>query len=79
MSIMRQGLFSTRKLVRKFTPGMRPGAGLWPTRHGLRIHSSVCRSRTGETLGRIGSLEVRMARNFKEVKKAQRLRYRSLL
>nr|WP_228198216.1 GNAT family N-acetyltransferase [Roseibium alexandrii] len=31
--------------------------------------------KTGETLGRIGSLEVRMARNFKEVKKAQRLRY----
>ncbi|MES0884721.1 GNAT family N-acetyltransferase [Roseibium sp. SCPC14] len=31
--------------------------------------------KTGESLGRIGSLEVRMARNFKEVKKAQRLRY----
>ncbi|MCX2724757.1 GNAT family N-acetyltransferase [Roseibium sp. DSM 29163] len=31
--------------------------------------------KTGETLGRIGSLEVRMARNFYEVKKAQRLRY----
>ena len=31
--------------------------------------------KTGEPLGRIGTLEVRLARNFKEVKKAQRLRY----
>jgi putative hemolysin len=36
------------------------------------LHSPV---KLGESLGRIGSLEVRMARNFKEVKKAQRLRY----
>ena len=31
--------------------------------------------KAGDTLGRIGSLEVRLARNLKEVKKAQRLRY----
>ncbi len=66
--MMRQTLFSPRKLVRKFTPGMRPG--MMMPRHDVRIPV-----KTGETLGRIGSLEVRMARNFKEVKKAQRLRY----
>ncbi|WP_330561457.1 GNAT family N-acetyltransferase [Roseibium sp. FZY0029] len=70
---MRQGLFSPRKLVRKFTPAMRPDANLPNTqRIGPALRTPV---KTGETLGRIGSLEVRMARNFKEVKKAQRLRY----
>jgi len=73
MSIMRQGLFSPRKLVRKFTPAMRPGAALASgQRPAAALRTPV---KTGETLGRIGSLEVRMARNFKEVKKAQRLRY----
>ncbi|MBO9422064.1 GNAT family N-acetyltransferase [Labrenzia sp. R4_2] len=66
--MMRQNLFSPRKLVRKFTPAMRP---LPTVPHGA-VQMPV---KTGETLGRIGSLEVRMARNFKEVKKAQRLRY----
>jgi putative hemolysin len=65
---MRQNLFSPRKLVRKFTPGMRPAMTM--PRNAVRLPV-----KTGETLGRIGSLEVRMARNFKEVKKAQRLRY----
>lgn len=73
MSIMRQGLFSPRKLVRKFTPAMRPGATMASApRPAASLRTPV---KTGETLGRIGSLEVRMARNFKEVKKAQRLRY----
>lgn len=73
MSIMRQGLFSPRKLVRKFTPAMRPGAAMANgQRPAAALRTPV---KTGETLGRIGSLEVRMARNFKEVKKAQRLRY----
>lgn len=73
MSIMRQGLFSPRKLVRRFTPAMRTSVAATNTaRPGPPIHTPV---KTGETLGRIGSLEVRMARNFKEVKKAQRLRY----
>jgi putative hemolysin len=70
---MRQGLFSPRKLVRKFTPAMRPHANLpHAQRIGPALQTPV---KIGETLGRIGSLEVRMARNFKEVKKAQRLRY----
>ncbi len=70
---MRQGLFSPRKLVRKFTPAPRPGADVpAPAR---QIHPLSEPVRTGETLGRIGSLEVRMARNFNEVKKAQRLRF----
>lgn len=73
MSIMRQGLFSPRKLVRKFTPAMRPGAALAGAQRPSAPHRTPVK--TGETLGRIGSLEVRMARNFKEVKKAQRLRY----
>ncbi|MEE4013258.1 GNAT family N-acetyltransferase [Roseibium sp. FZY0029] len=52
---------------------MRPDANLPNTqRIGPALRTPV---KTGETLGRIGSLEVRMARNFKEVKKAQRLRY----
>ncbi|MGX1499269.1 putative hemolysin [Labrenzia sp. MBR-25] len=73
MSIMRQGLFSPRKLVRKFTPALRPDSNLPTTpRIGPALQTPV---KTGETLGRIGSLEVRMARNLKEVKKAQRLRY----
>jgi len=73
MAIMRQGLFSPRKLVRRFTPGMRTGvAAAKSARIGNPVRTPV---KTGETLGRIGSLEVRMARNFKEVKKAQRLRY----
>ncbi|WP_422378890.1 GNAT family N-acetyltransferase [Roseibium sp.] len=70
---MRQGLFSPRKLVRKFTPSMRPRTAMaTATRSDPSLRLPV---KTGETLGRIGSLEVRMARNFKEVKKAQRLRY----
>jgi len=73
MSIMRQGLFSPRKLVRKFSPAMRPRAAMV---HAQRLASPLpVPVKTGETLGRIGPLEVRMARNFKEVKKAQRLRY----
>jgi putative hemolysin len=73
MSIMRQGLFSPRKLVRKFSPAMRPRPAM---AHAQRLANPLpVPVKTGETLGRIGSLEVRMARNFKEVKKAQRLRY----
>lgn len=73
MSIMRQGLFSPRKLVRKFTPAVRPGAALATANPPANPYRTPVK--TGETLGRIGSLEVRLARNFKEVKKAQRLRY----
>ncbi|MEP3045247.1 MAG: GNAT family N-acetyltransferase [Roseibium sp.] len=70
---MRQGLFSPRKLVRKVSPAVRQQTPLNVVdRPG---HAHRLPAKTGETLGRIGSLEVRMARNFKEVKKAQRLRY----
>ncbi|MCV0424709.1 MAG: GNAT family N-acetyltransferase [Roseibium sp.] len=70
---MRQGLFSPRKLVRKSTPATRPGAA---TAGATRLDPPVSTPvGTGETLGRIGSLEVRMARNFREVKKAQHLRF----
>jgi putative hemolysin len=70
---MRQGLFSPRKLVRKFTPVLRPGTAVPDAqRLGPPLQPPV---KTPETLGRIGTLEVRLARNFKEVKKAQRLRY----
>lgn len=66
--MMRQGLFSPRKLVRKFSPAVRQAGNLPGQVARLPV-------KTGETLGRIGPLEVRMARNFKEVKKAQQLRY----
>ncbi|MET1416327.1 GNAT family N-acetyltransferase [Roseibium sp. HPY-6] len=70
---MRQNLFSPRKLVRRFSPAMRTGVAATKTTHpGPPVRTPV---KTGETLGRVGPLEVRMARNFKEVKKAQRLRY----
>ncbi len=72
-SMMRAAMFSPRKIVRKFTPAIRPV----PLREGAGAVPAVDdgASRLKESLGRIGSLEVRLARNFKEVKKAQRLRY----
>ena len=71
--MMRQGLFSPKKLVRRLSPAMRTRMPLGGyTRPGHALRTPVI---TGETLGQIGSLEVRMARNFREVKKAQRLRY----
>lgn len=72
--MMRSGMFSPRKLVQKFTPAVKPvqlrAFRTQPdaaNREGLRI---------GQSLGRVGSLEVRLARNFKEVKLAQQLRYK---
>jgi putative hemolysin len=41
---------------------------------GLRVSDPLL-SRTGETLGRIGSLEVRLAHRAAEIRKAQRLRF----
>jgi len=73
MSIMRQGLFSPRNLVRKFTPALRPGTAVSNTQRLDPPQQTPVK--TGDTLGRIGTLEVRLARNFKEVKKAQHLRY----
>ncbi|MTI44351.1 GNAT family N-acetyltransferase [Roseibium hamelinense] len=70
---MRSGIFSPRKLVRKFAPLARPlpYAGVAPAA-AVRRETPL---RIQDSLGRIGPLEVRLARNFKEVKKAQRLRY----
>ncbi|MTI04182.1 GNAT family N-acetyltransferase [Roseibium denhamense] len=70
---MRQSFFSPRKLVGKFVPVKGPAQPVAGKGHA----SSAVRTpvKTGETLGRIGTLEVRMARNLKEVRKAQRLRY----
>ena len=73
MSIMRQGLFSPRNLVRKFTPALRPGTAAASTQRLDPPQQTPVK--TGDTLGRIGTLEVRLARNFKEVRKAQHLRY----
>ena len=70
--MMRPIMFSPKKLVQKFTPVLKPVTASRPqpslaSREGLM---------TGYSLGRIGSLEVRLARNFKEVKLAQQLRYK---
>ncbi|WP_244298975.1 GNAT family N-acetyltransferase [Roseibium aquae] len=66
-------MFSPRNLAKKFSPVARPkppAAGTdWPT----PLYSVFNRPRL--SLGRIGPLEVRLARNFTEVRKAQRLRY----
>lgn len=78
------GKLSPAMLMRKFMPLGRgalgpgrwiPGAGFpglsgIPGMGGLKPQSGV-----GETLGRIGSLEVRLARKASEVRKAQALRY----
>lgn len=61
---------SPKSIVRKLAPSsqpliMRPG----------QIKTVPLEER-GETLGRIGNLEVRLAKTAKEIKKAQRLRYR---
>jgi putative hemolysin len=71
--MMRSGMFSPRKLVQKFTPVGRPMPlrANGPSR-GFAGNEAL---RQRQSIGRIGSLEVRLARNFKEVKKAQRLRY----
>ncbi|MBO6758049.1 MAG: GNAT family N-acetyltransferase [Roseibium sp.] len=66
-------MFSPMDLVKKFTPTtwQRPAAlGIARPSH---AHTPFYAAH--ESLGRIGPLEVRLARNFAEVKKAQRLRY----
>ena len=75
--MMRTGMFSPRKLVQKFTPSRRYAGtaprwfpGFARTEPTFDIHAQM-----PDSFGRIGSLEVRLARSAKEVKKAQRLRY----
>lgn len=75
--MMGSGMFSPRKLVQKFSPNNRPlplaprwmPAGARPATPGFQG------AKASASLGRIGALEVRLARGAKEVKKAQRLRY----
>ncbi|MBO0347213.1 GNAT family N-acetyltransferase [Roseibium limicola] len=68
-------MLSPKKLVQKFSPA----AGLPLSRFGLPaptlLHDAEALAKTRSTLGRVGSLEVRLARSAGEVKKAQRLRY----
>lgn len=77
MSMLAPGLFSPRKLVEKFSPHGRalPLAPKWmplPIRPMREIETETA---LPDSLGRVGPLEVRLARSRKEIKKAQRLRY----
>ena len=65
-------------LIRRFTPLARPGVGRgWIP--GLRGPTGrllpSARAAAAPTLGQIGSLEVRLARSYREIKIAQALRY----
>jgi len=68
--MMRPGMFSPKNLVRKFVPASRTVPRTVRKRPGP-VNAQAGR----ESLGRIGSLEVRLARTAREIKKAQRLRY----
>jgi len=69
--MMRSGIFSPRKLVQKLSPTARFKTA---ASHGLQDQTQSV-SEPGLSFGRIGSLEVRLAKNTKEIRKAQRLRY----
>ncbi|SHM88596.1 ornithine-acyl[acyl carrier protein] N-acyltransferase [Roseibium suaedae] len=70
-------MFSPRKLVEKFSPHGRalPLAPKWTPLPIRPMQENETETALPESLGRVGSLEVRLARSRKEVKKAQRLRY----
>lgn len=76
-SMMGSGIFSPKKLVQKFTPagGALPLSPLWLPKASRAEMAGEAALATPETLGRIGNLEVRLARSAKEIRKAQRLRY----
>lgn len=71
--MMRPGMFSPKNLVRKIAPAARTLPLAPRRRPGPSTHSAA--APTPKSLGRIGSLEVRLAQTPKEIKKAQRLRY----
>lgn len=75
--MVRSGIFSPKKLVEKFTPLRRdPGvAGRWFPGLSRPLKANLALTAEQASLGRIGSLEVRLARTGKEIKAAQRLRY----
>lgn len=68
----RTGLLSPRTLVRKFMPSGPAGLGSagW-----IKTHRPKAFGKAVASLGQIGSLEARLARNLREVRKAQELRY----
>ncbi|MHA1189260.1 MAG: GNAT family N-acetyltransferase [Alphaproteobacteria bacterium] len=76
--------FSPRKLARRFSPGFLLGNGTVPQHRVHRFAGGrrfpggrrfADAHRTIGTLGRIGDLEVRLARNRFEIRRAQALRY----
>lgn len=69
--MMRSGMFSPRKLVQKLSPAARFKTA---AASDLKTQKRSI-SEPGLSFGRIGPLEVRLAKNTKEIKKAQRLRY----
>jgi putative hemolysin len=78
--LSRPGAMSARRLMMRLRPGFGGGGvpALIPTLRaysGIRV-PDVRKGRPAESLGRLGSLEVRLARNAGDVRRAQRLRYR---
>ncbi|PLX37702.1 MAG: ornithine--acyl-ACP N-acyltransferase OlsB [Hyphomicrobiales bacterium] len=76
----RGGKSYPKTLVKRFAPNRQIPAGTPRWLPGFRSPTGrilpAARAAAAPTLGRIGSLEVRLARTYKEVKKAQELRYR---
>ena len=74
--MMRSGMFSPRKLVQKLTPPGGPFAPLRISKEPRIEQNGVDNTCEPTSLGRIGPLEVRLARGAREIKKAQHLRYK---
>ncbi len=76
-ALPRSGLLSPRSLVRKFMPAGHSGliGTGWIKSHRNKSYGHRHFGNDVASLGRIGSLEVRLARGAREVKKAQELRY----
>ncbi|WP_417687904.1 GNAT family N-acetyltransferase [Roseibium sp.] len=72
---MRSGMFSPRKLAQKLSPNGAPLSPLWVPKVVRGDAGPSLVDRGEHSLGRVGSLEVRLARSAKEIKTAQRLRY----
>nr|WP_150523345.1 GNAT family N-acetyltransferase [Roseibium sediminis] len=70
--MMRSGLFSPKKLVQKFSPVARFKAA---TPAAITQPGSSVAFKPGHSFGRIGALEVRIAKGSREIRKAQQLRY----
>ena len=70
--MVRSGLFSPKKLAQRFSPVAR-----FKTNAAERIVQAghTANFKPGHSFGRIGALEVRIAKRTREVRKAQQLRY----